>query len=110
MSRGSNYFRRLRHSKQLSRVEKMQEPTGRFRKVANKAVRSLVDTVTAMPVERGGLPGIIVRGRLQSLSRLDSFRNGSHFERGTVVPGESIELPTNGLQTRGSKHLSILFH
>jgi site-specific DNA recombinase len=46
---------------------------------AAKAIRSLVDTVTIQPTERGEPPGVIVRGRLESLTGLDPFQKGSHF-------------------------------
>jgi site-specific DNA recombinase len=46
---------------------------------AAKSIRSLVDTVTIMPAERGSPPGVIVRGRLESLLGLDPFQKGSHF-------------------------------
>lgn len=46
---------------------------------AAKAIRSLVDTVTIMPAERGGPPGVIVRGRLEPLLGLDPFQRSSHF-------------------------------
>jgi hypothetical protein len=44
---------------------------------AAKAIRALVDTVTIMPTPAGTAPGIIVRGRLNSLLGLDPFRDGS---------------------------------
>jgi hypothetical protein len=46
---------------------------------AARAIRSLVDTVTIMPTEAAGPPGIIVRGRLESLLGPGSFHKGSHF-------------------------------
>ena len=47
---------------------------------AAKAIRDLVETVTIMPTERGRAPGIIVRGRLESL----------------LGPGSFVEDPTVG--------------
>jgi DNA invertase Pin-like site-specific DNA recombinase len=47
---------------------------------AAKAIRNLVETVTIMPTERGRAPGIIVRGRLESL----------------LGPGSFVEDPTVG--------------
>jgi len=46
---------------------------------AAKAIRSLVDTVTIKPAQRGEPPGVIVCGRLESLLALDPFQKGSHF-------------------------------
>ena len=54
-----------------------------------------------MPSAPGSVPGIIVRGELSSLLSPDTFREDS-FVGGLVVPGERIELPTNGLQNRCS--------
>jgi len=44
---------------------------------AAKAIRALVDSVTIMPTPAGTVPGIIVRGRLNSLLGLDPFQDGS---------------------------------
>ena len=44
---------------------------------AAKAIRALVETVTIVPTPAGAVPGIIVRGRLNSLLGLDPFQNGS---------------------------------
>ena len=44
---------------------------------AAKAIRALVDSVTIMPTPAGTVPGIIVRGRLNSLLGLDPFHDGS---------------------------------
>jgi hypothetical protein len=68
---------------------------------AAKAIWALVGTVTVIPTPAGTPPGVIVRGRLRSLLRLDPFPTSSQFG-GRVVPGERIELPTNGLQNRCS--------
>jgi len=46
---------------------------------AARAIRSLVDTVTIVPTAAPELPGIIVRGRLESLLRLDPFQEGSQI-------------------------------
>jgi site-specific DNA recombinase len=43
-----------------------------------KAIRNLIDTVTIMPTPAGSTPGVIVRGRLNSLLGLDPFQNGSY--------------------------------
>jgi hypothetical protein len=42
-----------------------------------RTIRDLIETVTTTPAERGSSPGIVVRGRLQSLLELDPFQNGS---------------------------------
>jgi hypothetical protein len=56
------------------------------------------------------VPGIVVRGDLCSLLDLDAFRRADHVG-GQVVPGERIELPTNGLQNRCSTaELTRLFY
>jgi site-specific DNA recombinase len=46
---------------------------------AAKAIRALVDSVTIMPTPAGTVPGIIVRGRLNSLLGLGPFQDGSYF-------------------------------
>jgi hypothetical protein len=42
-----------------------------------KVIRALVDTVTVVPTPSDTVPGIIVRGRLNSLLGLDPFAGGS---------------------------------
>jgi hypothetical protein len=44
---------------------------------AAKAIRALVDTVTVVPMATGKTPGILLRGRLNSLLGLDPFPGGS---------------------------------
>jgi hypothetical protein len=64
-------------------------------------MRNEIETVTIVPSAPGSVPGIIVRGELSSLLSPDTFREDS-FVGGLMVPGERIELPTNGLQNRCS--------
>jgi site-specific DNA recombinase len=66
------------------------------------AVRALIQSVTIVPAPAGTIPGIVVRGDLGSLLDLNKFPHGPHVGGGPVVPGERIELPTNGLQNRCS--------
>jgi hypothetical protein len=70
--------------------------------VVAKAFRSLIETVTILPTSVGTPPGILVKGGLGPLLEAVSAQSGVAATGGRAVPGERIELPTNGLQNRCS--------
>jgi site-specific DNA recombinase len=68
------YLRDLDHLEEVINQDLAEGDEG-----AAKAIRSLVDTVTVMPTPAGRPPGVIVRGRLESLLGLDTFQRGSQI-------------------------------
>jgi hypothetical protein len=63
-----NYLRDLARLEEVVNADLAEGDEG-----AAKVIRSLIQTVTIMPTERGRAPGIIVRGRLESLLGSGSF-------------------------------------